>query len=54
IEVDAKYIKGMLAAPDLQPNAVINRWIAEILTYPHKLIHVPATKHKGPDALSRR
>ena len=52
IEVDAKYIKGMLAAPDLQPNAVINRWIAEILTYPHKLIHVPATRHKGPDALS--
>lgn len=54
IEVDAKYIKGMLAAPDLQPNAVINRWIAEILTYPHKLIHVPAARHKGPDALSRR
>lgn len=27
VEVDAKYIKGMLNEPDLQPNAAINRWI---------------------------
>jgi len=26
VEVDAKFIKGMLNEPDLQPNAVINRW----------------------------
>lgn len=54
VEVDAKYIKGMLNEPDLQPNATINRWIQGILMFDFKLIHVPATQHKGPDALSRR
>jgi transposase InsO family protein len=54
VEVDAKYIKGMLNEPDLQPNAAINRWIQGILMFDFTLIHVPATKHVGPDALSRR
>ena len=54
VEVDAKYIKGMLNEPDLQPNATINRWIQGILLFDFELIHVPADKHKGPDALSRR
>ena len=54
VEVDAKYIKGMLNEPDLQPNATINRWIQGILLFDFQLIHVPADKHKGPDALSRR
>lgn len=54
IEVDAKYIKGMLNEPDLQPNAAINRWIQGILLFDFKLVHVPADKHVGPDALSRR
>ena len=54
IEVDAKYIKGMLNHPNLQPNAAINRWIEGILLFDFKLIHVPATNFKGPDALSRR
>lgn len=54
IEVDAKYIKGMLNEPDLQPNAAINRWIQGILMFDFTLIHVPAAKHLGPDALSRR
>lgn len=54
VEVDAKYIKGMLNEPDLQPNATLNRWIQGILMFDFKLIHVPATQHKGPDALSRR
>ena len=54
VEVDAKYIKGMLNEPDLQPNAAINRWIQGILLFDFTLIHVPATKHVGPDALSRR
>ena len=54
VEVDAKYIKGMLNEPDLQPNATINRWIQGILLFDFKLIHVPATQFKGPDALSRR
>ena len=54
VEVDASYIKGMLRNPDIQPNATINRWIAAILLFNFKLVHVPADKHKGPDGLSRR
>ena len=54
IEVDAKYIKGMLNEPDLQPNAVINRWIQGIMLFDFELVHVPADRHRGPDALSRR
>jgi hypothetical protein len=54
VEVDAKYIKGMLNEPDLQPNAAINRWIQGILMFDFALVHVPADRHKGPDALSRR
>jgi hypothetical protein len=54
VEVDAKYIRGMLKEPDLQPNAAMNRWIQGILTFDFTLTHVPADKHKGPDALSRR
>jgi hypothetical protein len=54
VEVDAKYIKGMINEPDLQPNNAMNRWIQGILLFDFKLIHVPATQFKGPDALSRR
>ena len=46
VEVDAKYIKGMLNNPNIQPNATINRWIAGILLFDFKLVHVP-------DGLSR-
>ncbi len=53
VEVDAKYIKGMLEAPDLQPNAAMNRWIQGILLFDFTLIHVPGARFKGPDALSR-
>jgi hypothetical protein len=53
VEVDAKYIKGMLNEPDLQPNATINRWIQGILLFNFTLHHVPATKFRGPDGLSR-
>jgi hypothetical protein len=53
VEVDAKYIKGMLNDPDLQPNAAINRWIQGILMFDFTLIHVPAIHHKAADALSR-
>jgi len=53
IEVDARYIKGMLANPDLQPGASINRWILAILTFHFVLVHVPGTHH-GPDGMSRR
>jgi hypothetical protein len=54
VEVDAKYIKGMLNNPDIQPNATINRWIAGILLFNPIITHVPASKHSGPDGLSRR
>jgi hypothetical protein len=53
IEVDARYIKGMLNNPDIAPSASINRWILAILTFHFKLVHVPGSFH-GPDGLSRR
>jgi hypothetical protein len=53
IEVDAKYIKGMLANPDIAPSASINRWILSILMFHFDLVHVPGAFH-GPDGLSRR
>ena len=48
MEVDARYIKGMLANPDLAPSASMNRWIVSILLFHFTLIHVPGTRH-GPD-----
>ncbi|KIK81060.1 hypothetical protein PAXRUDRAFT_156987 [Paxillus rubicundulus Ve08.2h10] len=54
VELDAKYVKGMINNPDLQPNATINQWIARILLFSFKLVHVPAEKHAGPDGLSCR
>jgi len=53
IEVDARYIKGMLSNPDIQPSASINRWILSILTFHFTLVHVKGKLH-GPDGLSRR
>jgi len=44
----------MINNPDMQPNTSINRWIAGILLFNFKLVHVPATKHTGADGLSRR
>jgi len=52
VEMDAQYIKGMLSNPDVQPNAAINCWIATILLFDFKLVHVPAEKHLGTDGLS--
>jgi hypothetical protein len=53
VEVDARYIKGMLKNPDIAPNATINRWIIAILLFQFTLVHVPGHRH-GPDGLSRR
>jgi hypothetical protein len=53
VEVDARYIKGMLRNPDLHPGASINRWILAILTFHFTLVHIPGTHH-GPDGMSRR
>jgi len=52
IKVDARYIKGMLSNPDIQPSASINRWILSILTFHFTLVHIKGTLH-GPDRLSR-
>jgi hypothetical protein len=54
VEVDAKFIQGLLNNPDLQPDAAVNRWIQGILMFHFQLNHVPATRFHGPDALSRR
>jgi hypothetical protein len=53
VEVDTRYIKGMLSNPDISPSASINRWIVAILTFHFDLVHVPGTHH-GPNGLSRR
>jgi hypothetical protein len=50
VEVDVRYIKGMLSNPDLSPGASINRWILLILTFHFILVHIPGTMH-GPDGL---
>ena len=52
VEVDAKYIQGMINNLDLQPNTTINWWIAGILLFSFHLIHIPATHHTGADRLS--
>jgi hypothetical protein len=53
VEVDTRYIKGMLTNPDTVPSASINRWIVSILTFHFELRHVLGKQH-GPDGLSRR
>ena len=45
VEMDAQYVRGMLANPDIQPSAAINRWIAAIQLFDFKLVHVPAENH---------
>ena len=52
VEVDARYIKGMLANPDLAPSASMNCWIVSILLFHFTLVHIPGTQH-SPDGLSR-
>jgi len=52
VEVDAKYIKGMLNNPDIQLNATINQWITGILLFDFTLVYVLGASH-GPDSLSR-
>ena len=54
VEVDAKYIKGMLNAPDLQPNTAMNRWIQGIMLFDFALKHISGRSHQAADALSRR
>jgi hypothetical protein len=51
VEMDAQYMRDMLANPDIQRSAAINRWISAIQLFDFKLVHVPAEKHQGPDSL---
>ena len=51
IKVDAKYIKGMINNPDIQPSAMINQWIASILLFNFKLKHVLGKDHASADGL---
>ena len=51
VEVNARYIRGMLSNPDITPSTSVNRWIISILLFHFTLIHVPGTRH-GPDGLS--
>lgn len=53
VEMDAKFIKGMLNSPTLCPNDAINRWISAILLLDFELVHVLATRHTEADGLSR-
>jgi hypothetical protein len=52
VKMDTQFIKGMLSNPDIQPNATINWWIAAILLFNFKLVHIPAVKHYRPNGLS--
>jgi len=54
VEVDAKYIHGMINNPDVHPNAAMNRWITAILVFSLKLVHIPGKSFHGPEGLSRR
>jgi hypothetical protein len=53
VEMDAKYIQGMLNNPGMGPNATINRWIEQILMFKFKLKHTKGANFP-PDGLSRR
>ena len=50
--MDAKYVQGMINNLDLQPNTTINQWIAGILLFSFRLVHIPATHHTSADRLS--
>ena len=53
IEMDAKFIKGMLNSPALHPNDAVNLWVSAILLFDFELVHVPTAKHTGADNLSQ-
>jgi len=42
----------MLNNPDIQPGAMVNRWIVGIKLFQFELVHVPGRLHTGPDGLS--
>jgi len=54
VEMDAKYVKGMLQNPGAAPNATINRWIEHVHKYSFDLVHVAGKAFALADGLSRR
>jgi hypothetical protein len=52
VEVDTKYLKSMLNNLDIQPNTTINWWIASILLFDFKLVHIPTIHHSATNSLS--
>ena len=53
MEVDARYIKGMLVNPNLAPSASINCWIISFLLFHFTLVHIPSAQH-SPNGLSQQ
>jgi len=55
VKIDAKTLIHQLNQPvnDI-PGAVVGRWLAYIRLFSFDIVHIPGTKHKGPDSLSRR
>ena len=53
VEMDAKYLKGMLSNLGIGPNATIICWVKEVLMYHFTLCHVLG-KTFSMDGLSRR
>jgi RNase H-like domain found in reverse transcriptase len=53
VKTDARYIKGMLSNPDIQPSTSINHWLVSILMFHFTLVHVKGIVH-GPDGLSQQ
>jgi len=54
VEIDAKYLMGMLNNPGKMPNATINRWVDYIRTnFFFEIVHKKEKTFK-PDGLSRR
>ncbi|KAE8239698.1 hypothetical protein A4X13_0g8112, partial [Tilletia indica] len=50
---DARFIKGMLANPEL-PNSAMVRWLAYIMLFDIEVVHVKAKDNELADGLSRR
>ena len=55
VEIDARTLVYQLNQPinDI-PGAVVGRWLAYIRLFSFDIVHIPGTRHKGPDSLSRR
>ena len=44
VEMDARYVKGILTNAEPHPNAAMNRWIQEIVLFDFEIIYVPPNR----------